>query len=756
MSTVTPTPVDQADAIPAAWDGFVAGPWQDAIDVRDFIQRNYTPYSGDASFLAGATERTQRVWQTLTAMFPAERERGVYDVDATTPSTITSHAPGYIARDDELIVGLQTDAPLKRAIMPNGGWRMVKGALETYGYDVPADLEKIFTTYRKTHNDGVFDVYPPAVRRARSSHLITGLPDAYGRGRIIGDYRRVALYGTDALIDAKKAEHAELDMHFSTEDIIRSREENAEQIRALQELTRMAATYGYDIARPAANAREALQWLYFAYLGAVKEQNGAAMSFGRNTGFLDVYIQRDLEAGILDETGAQELIDDLVIKLRIVRFLRTPEYDALFSGDPTWVTESLGGTGVDGRTLVTKTAFRFLQTLYNLGPAPEPNLTVLWSDDLPRGFKEFCAKVSIDTSSIQYESDALIRGLCGDDAAIACCVSPMSVGKQMQFFGARVNLAKTLLYAINGGRDEVTGKQVAPVMPAVTGDVLDYDDVRGKFRTLMEWLAATYVDALNCIHYMHDKYAYERLEMALHDREVLRTMACGIAGLSVAADSLSAIKYARVSPVRDETGLVTDYVVEGEFPTYGNDDDRVDDIARELVTEFMEMLRSHPTYRDAVHTQSVLTITSNVVYGKATGNTPDGRRAGAPFAPGANPMNGRDTHGMLAATLSVAKIPFDQAQDGISLTTTVVPAGLGRTADERVANLVGLLDAQMAAGGYHLNVNVLTRETLEDAMENPENYPQLTIRVSGYAVNFVRLTREQQLDVISRTFHAGV
>jgi formate C-acetyltransferase len=756
MSTVTPTPVDQADAIPAAWDGFVAGPWQDAIDVRDFIQRNYTPYSGDASFLAGATERTQRVWQTLTAMFPAERERGVYDVDATTPSTITSHAPGYIARDDELIVGLQTDAPLKRAIMPNGGWRMVKGALETYGYDVPADLEKIFTTYRKTHNDGVFDVYPPAVRRARSSHLITGLPDAYGRGRIIGDYRRVALYGTDALIDAKKAEHAELDMHFSTEDIIRSREENAEQIRALQELTRMAATYGYDIARPAANAREALQWLYFAYLGAVKEQNGAAMSFGRNTGFLDVYIQRDLEAGILDETGAQELIDDLVIKLRIVRFLRTPEYDALFSGDPTWVTESLGGTGVDGRTLVTKTAFRFLQTLYNLGPAPEPNLTVLWSNDLPRGFKEFCAKVSIDTSSIQYESDALIRGLCGDDAAIACCVSPMSVGKQMQFFGARVNLAKTLLYAINGGRDEVTGKQVAPVMPAVTGDVLDYDDVRGKFRTLMEWLAATYVDALNCIHYMHDKYAHERLEMALHDREVLRTMACGIAGLSVAADSLSAIKYARVSPVRDETGLVTDYVVEGEFPTYGNDDDRVDDIARELVTEFMEMLRSHPTYRDAVHTQSVLTITSNVVYGKATGNTPDGRRAGAPFAPGANPMNGRDTHGMLAATLSVAKIPFDQAQDGISLTTTVVPAGLGRTADERVANLVGLLDAQMAAGGYHLNVNVLTRETLEDAMENPENYPQLTIRVSGYAVNFVRLTREQQLDVISRTFHAGV
>lgn len=756
MSIATPTPLGQADAVPTAWSGFVSGPWQDAIDVRDFIQRNYRPYEGSAAFLAGPTERTSRVWQRLVQMFPAERERGVYDVDATTPSTITSHAPGYIDRDDELIVGLQTDAPLKRAIMPNGGWRMVKGALETYGYEVPEDLEKIFTTYRKTHNDGVFDVYPPAVRRARNSHLITGLPDAYGRGRIIGDYRRVALYGTEALIDAKKAERAELDMEFSTESVIRDREENAEQIRALQELTRMAATYGYDIARPAATAREAIQWLYFAYLGAVKEQNGAAMSFGRNTGFLDVYIERDLAAGVLTEDQAQELVDDLVIKLRIVRFLRTPEYDALFSGDPTWVTESLGGTGVDGRTLVTKTAFRFLQTLYNLGPAPEPNLTVLWSADLPTGFKEFCAKVSIDTSSIQYESDTLIRGLCGDDAAIACCVSPMSVGKQMQFFGARVNLAKTMLYAINGGRDEVSGKQVAPVLPAVVGDVLDYDDVRGKLRTMMEWLAATYVDALNCIHFMHDKYAYERLEMALHDREILRTMACGIAGLSVVTDSLSAIKYAQVTPVRDETGLVVDYLVTGEFPQYGNDDDRADDIARELVTEFMQMLRKHPTYRDAVHTQSVLTITSNVVYGKATGNTPDGRRAGQPFAPGANPMNGRDTHGMLAATLSVAKLPFDEAQDGISLTTTVVPAGLGRTEQERVANLAGLVDAQMAAGGYHLNVNVLTRETLEDAMAHPEDYPQLTIRVSGYAVNFVRLTREQQLDVISRTFHAGV
>ncbi|MCR2801573.1 formate C-acetyltransferase [Microbacterium sp. zg-Y818] len=757
MTTVTPpTQLSGADAMPEAWEGFTPGPWQDGIDVRGFIQANYTPYTGDAAFLTGATERTERVWQTLMGMFPEERERGVYDVDNHTPASITAHAPGYIAEDDELIVGLQTDAPLKRAIMPYGGWRMVKGALETYGYEIDPVLEKIFTSYRKTHNDGVFDVYPPAVRRARSSHIITGLPDAYGRGRIIGDYRRVALYGTDALIAGKKTERAELDMHFSSEEIIRQREENAEQIRALQELAEMAASYGYDITRPAATAREALQWLYFAYLGAVKEQNGAAMSFGRNTAFLDIYIERDLARGILTEQDVQELVDDLVIKLRIVRFLRTPEYDALFSGDPTWVTESIGGIGEDGRTLVTKTAFRFLQTLYNLGPAPEPNLTVLWSDDLPEGFKEFCAKVSIDTSSIQYESDAHIRALCGDDAAIACCVSPMAVGKQMQFFGARVNLAKTLLYAINGGRDEVSGKQITPLLPAVTGDVLEYDDVREKFRTTMEWLAETYVDALNCIHYMHDKYAYERLEMALHDLEVMRTMACGIAGLSVAADSLSAIKYATVRPVRDETGLVVDYEVEGDYPTFGNDDDRVDDIARDLVSEFMEMLRRHPTYRNAVHTQSVLTITSNVVYGKKTGNTPDGRRAGQPFAPGANPMNGRDTHGMLAAALSVAKLPFEQAQDGISLTTTVVPAGLGRTEEERVHNLVGLLDAQMVSGGYHLNVNVLTRETLEDAMEHPENYPQLTIRVSGYAVNFVRLTREQQLDVISRTFHTGI
>ncbi|KFF61010.1 formate acetyltransferase [Cryobacterium sp. MLB-32] len=741
---------------PTAWAGFAAGPWQRGIDVRDFIQRNYTPYEGDAAFLAGPTPRTLGIWKRLTAMFPDERARGVYDVDATTPASITAHAPGYIDRDNEIIVGLQTDAPLKRAIMPFGGWRMVATSLETYGYPVSPELETIFTHYRKTHNDGVFDVYPPAVKRARHSHLITGLPDAYGRGRIIGDYRRVALYGVDALIAAKESERAELDLDFSTDDIIRAREENSEQVRALRELVQMAEAYGFDIRRPARDAREAVQWLYFAYLGAVKEQNGAAMSFGRTAAFLDTYIQRDLDSGVLVELGAQELIDDLVIKLRIVRFLRTPEYDELFSGDPTWVTESLGGIGLDGRTLVVKTAFRFLQTLYNLGPAPEPNLTVLWASTLPEGFKRFCAQVSIDTSAIQYESDDLIRDAWGDDAAIACCVSPMRVGKQMQFFGARVNIVKGLLYSLNGGRDELTGEQIAPVTPANTAEVLDYDTVWSAYLSTLEWLAETYVDALNCIHYMHDKYSYERLEMALHDGDVLRTMACGIAGLSVAADSLSAIKFATVRPVRDATGLIVDYSIEGEYPSFGNDDDRVDSIAVRIVEEFMDMLREHPTYRNAVHTQSVLTITSNVVYGKKTGNTPDGRRAGAPFAPGANPMNGRDRHGMLASALSVAKIPYAEAQDGISLTTTVVPAGLGHTPDEQVANLVGLIDAYTLTDGYHLNINVLSRETLEDAMEHPEKYPQLTIRVSGYAVNFVRLTREQQRDVISRTFHAGV
>jgi formate C-acetyltransferase len=739
-----------------AWDGFVEGPWRDGVDVRDFVQRNYRPYTGDASFLEGPTERTTGIWGKLSAMFPDERAKGVHDVDPHTPAGITAHGPGYIDRENEVIVGLQTDAPLKRAIMPNGGWRMVAGALETYGYEVDETLAKVFTEHRKTHNQGVFDVYPPGVRAARSSHVITGLPDAYGRGRIIGDYRRVALYGVDALVAAKKLDKLELDTRPFTEAVAREREEHAEQIRALGELEQMAASYGYDISGPATTAREAVQWLYFGYLAAVKEQNGAAMSLGRTSTFLDVYLDRDLEAGRITESQAQEIVDDFVIKLRIVRFLRTPEYDALFSGDPTWVTETIGGMGEDGRPLVTKTSFRFLQTLYNLGPAPEPNMTVFWSPELPQGFKDYCARVSIDTSAVQYESDELIRRAWGDDAAIACCVSPMRVGKQMQFFGARVNLAKTLLYAINGGRDEISGMQVSPVAAPVEGDVLDYEDVMARFDATMDWLAATYVEALNCIHWSHDRYAYERIEMALHDKDVLRTMACGIAGLSVAADSLSAIRHATVSVVRDERGLVVDYVTEGEYPTYGNDDDRADAIAVDLVERFMAKVRTHPTYRDAVPTQSVLTITSNVVYGRATGNTPDGRRAGEPFSPGANPMNGRDTHGMLASALSVAKLPYDEAQDGISLTSTVVPSGLGRTKQEQVANLAGLLDAYVGSNGYHMNVNVLNRETLLDAMDHPENYPQLTIRVSGYAVNFVRLTREQQLDVLSRTFHGAL
>ncbi|MGN8245407.1 formate C-acetyltransferase [Cellulomonas soli] len=757
MSTTSVPASDTAETTSQpAWSGFVAGPWVDRIDVRDFIQRNYTPYLGDDSFLAGATERTTGIWAKLSAMFPAEREKGIYDVDQHTPSTITSHAAGYIDQDNEVIVGLQTDAPLKRAIMPNGGYRMVEKSLETYGYEPDPIVSEIFTKYRKTHNDGVFDVYPPAVRAARSSHIITGLPDAYGRGRIIGDYRRVALYGVDALIAGKKLERAELDMERSSADVIRDREENAEQIRALNELKAMAKTYGYDISGPATTGREAVQWLYFGYLAAVKEQNGAAMSLGRTSTFLDIYLERDLQSGAITEEQAQEIIDDFVIKLRIVRFLRTPEYDALFSGDPTWVTESIGGIGEDGRPLVTKNSFRFLQTLYNLGPAPEPNMTVFWSERLPQGFKDYCAKVSIDTSAVQYESDDLIRGSWGDDAAIACCVSPMQVGKQMQFFGARVNLAKTLLYAINGGRDEVSGKQVAPSSAPVEGDVLDYDDVMAKFDVMMDWLAQTYVDALNCVHYMHDKYAYERIEMALHDRTILRTMACGIAGLSVVADSLSAIKYATVTPLRSTDGLITEYAVSGDYPAFGNDDDRVDEIAVGIVKSFMEKIRKTPTYRESLHTQSVLTITSNVVYGKATGSTPDGRKAGQPFAPGANPMNGRDSHGMLASALSVAKLPYSEAMDGISLTNSVVPSGLGRTKEEQVTNLVGLLDSYVMSSGYHMNVNVLNRETLEDAMEHPENYPQLTIRVSGYAVNFVRLTREQQLDVLSRTFHGAV
>lgn len=666
-----------------AWNGFKGGLWRDAIDVRDFIQQNYTPYEGDDTFLAGPTERTTAVWKAITDKFPEEREKGVYDVSYDIPSSITAHAPGYIDRDKDLIVGLQTDAPLKRAIMPYGGWRMVAGALETYGYPVSDDLEKVFTEYRKTHNAGVFGAYTPDIRAARKAGIVTGLPDAYGRGRIIGDYRRVSLYGVDRLIAVKKEEKEEINSlpagNRSLEETIRLREELSEQIRALAELKAMAASYGCDISGPATTGREAIQWLYFAYLAAVKEQNGAAMSLGRTSTFIDVYLQRDIEAGILTEEQAQELVDDFIIKLRIVRFLRTPEYDELFSGDPTWVTESIAGMGEDGRPLVTKTSFRYLHTLYNLGPAPEPNMTVFWSPQLPQGFKEFCARVSIDTSSVQYESDELMRPRFGDDTAIACCVSAMPVGKQMQFFGARVNLAKTLLYAINGGRDEKSGAQVGPSTGALTSEVLDYDQVMAKFDEQMEWLADTYVHALNVIHYMHDKYAYERIEMALHDRDVRRTMACGIAGLSVAADSLAAIKYAKVTAVRDETGLATDYTIEGDYPAYGNNDDRVDSIAVWLVEEFMKKIRKHPTYRGAEHTQSVLTITSNVVYGKKTGNTPDGRRAGEPFSPGANPMNGRDTHGYVTSALSVAKLPYEDAEDGISLTNTVTPDGLGRT-----------------------------------------------------------------------------
>ncbi|MFI9846670.1 formate C-acetyltransferase [Nonomuraea sp. NPDC051941] len=739
-----------------AWRGFHGADWRSTINVRAFIQANYTPYEGDARFLTEPTERTRAVWAAVSALFPEERERGIYDVDTSTPSSITSHGPGYIDRDRELIVGLQTDAPLKRAIMPAGGLRMVENGLGAYGYKLDPLVKEIFTKYRKTHNDGVFDAYTPEILAARRSGVITGLPDAYGRGRIIGDYRRVPLYGVDRLVDAKHAELRSLNDEPATDAVIRDREELSEQLRALEELKRMAASYGYDVSRPATTAREAIQWLYFAYLAAIKEQNGAAMSLGRTSTFLDIYLERDLAEGRLTEQDAQELVDDFVIKLRIVRFLRTPEYDQLFSGDPTWVTESIGGIGADGRPLVTRTSYRYLQTLRNLGPAPEPNLTVFWSPRLPEPFKRFCAALSIETSSLQYESDDLMRPRFGDDTAIACCVSAAPVGKQMQFFGARVNLAKTLLYAVNGGRDEVTGAQIGPAYPPVTGDVLDYEEVMAAFDRMMDWLARTYVNALNIIHYMHDKYAYERLEMALHDYPVKRTLACGIAGLSVAADSLSAIKHARVKVVRDHTGLAVDYEIEGDYPAYGNNDDRADAIAVHLVRSFMDKIRRHPAYRDAEHTQSVLTITSNVVYGKHTGNTPDGRRAGEPFAPGANPMNGRDRHGVIASALSVAKLPYDHALDGISLTNTVTPDGLGRTPDERVDNLVGVLDGYFDAAGFHMNVNVLTRAVLLDAMEHPDRYPQLTIRVSGYAVNFVRLTPDQQRDVINRTFHGSL
>jgi formate C-acetyltransferase len=745
----------EQDQTRAPWRGFQEGLWQNEINVRDFIQQNYQPYDGDESFLSPATPRTQAIWQKLQELFVEERRKGVLDI-SPIPSSITAHSPGYIDRENEVIVGLQTDAPLKRAIMPNGGFRMVATALKAYGYEVDPHVATAFTKYRKTHNDAVFDAYTADVRRCRSSHILTGLPDAYGRGRIIGDYRRVALYGVNRLIDRKEEEKRALDGAMSSDEIIRDREELAEQIRALKELRQMAASYGFDISRPAATAREAVQWLYFGYLAGVKEQNGAAMSLGRTSTFLDIYCERDLAAGLLTEPEVQEIVDDFVIKLRIVRFLRTPEYDELFAGDPTWVTESIAGMGDDGRSLVTKTSFRVLQTLYNLGPAPEPNLTIWYSPNLPDAFRRFAARVAIDTSSLQFESDEIMRRAWGDDGAIACCVSPMLVGKQMQFFGARANLAKCLLYAINGGRDEISGEQVGPPLAPVKGDTLEFGDVIEKFERMMEWLAGVYVNAMNIIHYMHDKYAYERVEMALHDYAPLRTMAFGMAGMSVVADSLSAIKHASVRVVRDATGLVTDYHVEGTFPQFGNNDNRVDQLAVWTVSTFMNKLRKFPTYRHALHTQSILTITSNVVYGKATGNTPDGRRKGEPFAPGANPMHGRDSHGIHAAAASVAKIPYRDAADGISLTASLVPEGLGRIDADRIANLTAILDAFFGTTGYHMNVNVLNRDVLLDAMDHPEKYPSLTIRVSGYAVNFVRLTREQQMDVINRTFHGAV
>lgn len=750
MGTLFPT--DQMQG----WEGFKRGDWESSVNVRDFIQKNYRLYEGDERFLAEATEATASLWKQVMDLSKLERERGgVYDLDTAIVSTITSHGAGYLNKSAEKIVGVQTEIPFKRAMQPNGGIKLAKAALESYGYKLDKKVEEIFTDYRKTHNQGVFDAYTPEMKLARKVGIITGLPDAYGRGRIIGDYRRVALYGVDFLIKSKHDELVSLKGPMS-EEVIRLREETTEQIRALQELKELGGIYGYDISTPAKNAAEAFQWLYFGYLAAVKEQNGAAMSLGRVSTFLDIYLERDLEKGILTETEAQELVDHFTMKLRLVKFARTPEYNELFSGDPTWVTESIGGVGLDGQPLVTKNSFRFLHTLTNLGPAPEPNLTVLWSPDLPQAFKNYCSLVSIQTSSIQYENDELMRPEYGDDYGIACCVSAMAIGKQMQFFGARANLAKALLYAINGGVDEKTKLQTAPVIPAITAEYLDYEEVMEHYELVMEWLAELYIDSLNIIHYMHDKYAYERIEMALHDKKILRTMATGIAGLSVAADSLSAIKFAKVRVIRDEDGLAVDYDVEGEYPQFGNDDDRVDDIAKELVIKFFRMLRKHETYRGATTTMSILTITSNVVYGKKTGNTPDGRKDGEPFAPGANPMHGRDKKGALASLNSVAKLPYEYALDGISNTFTIVAKALGKEEESQKANLSAILDGYADKRGHHLNINVLNRETLLDAMKKPEEYPQLTIRVSGYAVNFIKLTRDQQIDVINRTFHESM
>ena len=735
------------------WKDFKGGEWRHEINVRNFIQRNYTPYEGNADFLAGPTERTKKLWDTILDLYKKEKESkgGVLEVDADTVSTISSHPAGYINKDLEQIVGLQTDEPLKRAIMPNGGIRIVEKSCEAIDVKLSPEVETIFKNYRRTHNDGVFAAYTPEIRAARSSHIITGLPDGYGRGRIIGDYRRIALYGVDALIEDKKEVMLSLEVPSIHEETVRDREEVHDQIDALNELKVMASEYGFDISRPAANAKEAIQWLYFGYLGSTKEQNGAAMSLGRTSTFLDIYIERDIRNGVLTEEEAQELMDHFIMKLRLIRFLRTPEYNELFSGDPVWVTESIGGMGIDGRTLVTKNSFRMLHSLVNLGPAPEPNMTVLWSTRLPEGFKKYCTKLSIETSSIQYENDDLMREFWGDDYSIACCVSAMRTGKQMQFFGARCNLAKTLLYAINGGRDEISGKQVASKFEPIRSEYLNYDEVMEKFDNMMDWVARVYINALNIIHYMHDKYSYEKLEMALHDQDILRTMACGIAGLSVVADSLSAIKYAKVKVIRDETGLAVDYKVEGDFPKYGNDDDRVDDIAIDVVKRFIHKLKKQKTYRNSKPTLSILTITSNVVYGKNTGNTPDGRRSGEPFGPGANPLHGRDTHGALAVLNTIAKLPYTYSEDGISYTFSITPKTLGKDEEERINNLTSLLDGYFAKRSHHINVNVFDRALLLDAMDHPEKYPQLTIRVSGYAVNFVKLTREQQLDVIHRT-----
>ncbi len=734
---------------------FSKGPWTEEVNVRDFIQRNYTPYDGGKEFLKPPTERTVSLWRNLLDRMALERQRkGVYDIDEKTISTITSHEAGYIDKDLEQIVGLQTDEPLKRAIMPFGGIRLIYSELEAYGRKMDPTVEHVFR-YRKTHNDGVFDVYTDEMKRVRHGGLITGLPDSYGRGRIIGDYRRVPLYGVDILIQDKVRAKNEMVCDIMDSGKIRQREELAEQIKALKELKEMAAKYGFDISRPAENTREAIQWLYFAYLAAVKEQNGAAMSIGRISTFLDCYAERDLKDGVFTEEQIQEFVDHFIMKLRIVRFLRTPAYDELFSGDPTWITESLGGMSIDGRHMVTKMSYRFLHTLVNLGPAPEPNLTVLWSPRLPENFKRFCAEISIATSSIQYENDDLMRAKFGDDYGIACCVSAMKIGKQMQFFGARVNLAKALLYAINGGRDvKCNNEQIGPAIRMLCqSEVLHYDEVMQNFEEITDWLAKLYIDTLNIIHYMHDKYCYERIEMALHDEEIVRTMAGGIAGLSVLADSLSAIKYAKVHPVLNEAGLAAEFVTEGDFPKYGNNDDRVDRIAVDIVKSFHRKLSRHFAYRNSRPTLSILTITSNVMYGKKTASTPDGRKSGEPFAPGANPMHGRDASGAVASLKSVAKLPYDSAEDGISCTFSILPDSLGKNQEDKISNLIALLDGYFTEGGHHLNVNVLQREMLLDAMEHPEKYPQLTIRVSGYAVNFIKLTREQQLDVVNRTFH---